>query len=163
MKKLGIVALVVVALVWIFWPASDEARDGEAADAPRLVNQVWVEKLPGDYREKFDIFVAIEDPDGNVGAFARSSAFEGDYSLFEWSASGAGRLDVRMLQQDRRYRVRATTREGGCGRFDYCLKLDGAPRGSRTYGSMREWVIDGSPEQALARARAHVRASLAAE
>ena len=57
-----------------------------------------------------------------------------------------------MLQSDKSHKSRASITKGSpCAPFDYCMRLKGAPRGSKTYVSMEEWVIepqsDFNPQQ----------------
>lgn len=161
MTKKMLVGVVVAAAagVWMAWPEAAPVQPTD--DAPAVENRIWIERMPDNPRDKFDVFVMIEDAnkpkDPGVGVFSRTSAFEGDFSAFSWWRKEDGKFRILMLQKKKAHRLRARTSTRGCEPFDYCLKLDGAPRGSRKYGSMREWVIEPgahpSPQALLDRAR----------
>src|SRR5690606_30465077 len=94
--------------------------------------------------DKFDIFVMLDEP--AAGVFQNTSAYEGDYSAFEWSNPHRGddRYEITMLQQGKRLRLSIHVADEGCRGFDYCMKIKGAPRGASRYVSMKDWVIDSA-------------------
>lgn len=156
-KALCSAAVGISLATWLAWPQVDDPR---AQHAPKVENRVWIERMPDTPRQKFDVFVLIEDAknpsEPGIGVFSRTSAFEGDFTVFNWWRKEPGKFRIYMLQKKKTHRLRAKTTDRGCEPFDYCLKLEGAPRGARKYGSMREWVIEGAttPQAALAEARA---------
>jgi hypothetical protein len=116
-----------------------------------LLNRVWVDHLPNGGNDSVELFVAIDDE--HMGAFQRASQYEGEWALFTHEARGDGVVRLTFPQRgsahDVRYRARACDEPG----FDYCLTLEGAPRGAAEYRSRRGWEVDGgrgrSPASAL--------------
>lgn len=135
---LGIVA-VGVGLVWL-WPSSSpqQVADGSGHE---VLNRVWIERLPTTPRDKINTLLIIEDP--AIGIFQSTSAYEGEFTLFQWQQGDRGELRIHMLQTDKHYKLRARVSERGCEGFDLCLTVKGAPRGPKKYVSMRDWVIGG--------------------
>lgn len=144
--KLSLSALALILLAWWLWPQSDSARESaqSADDLAPLANRIWIDHIPRNERDKVELFVMFEDP--TVGGFSRSSAFEGDWTSFEWSLERG--LRFHMLQAQKTHKVSAKITKGAqCAPFDYCLRLEGAPRAAKRYGSMEDWVITGGAEQ----------------
>lgn len=136
--KLLVLVLVVAGAAWMLWPTSQAQRSHS-----RLINRVWIERLPNAPTEKFDIFLMLGDE--NMGAFQHTSLYEGDYSLFSWDTLASNHVDLVMLQTGRRHRMSFDISSKDCGGFDYCMKVKGAPRGTRHYYSMEDWVIESGP------------------
>jgi len=144
MKKLALLSVVVLGAAW--WFGND--HDGNQVinhnqSRSAVVNRVWIDKIPENLRDKIDVFVAQADP--QFGAFQRTSAYEGDYTVFQWNAGGGNTFDITMLQTGKQYGLRAKVSRENCKQFDVCMTLRGAPRGTTHYYSMKEWVIDGTP------------------
>ncbi len=140
-KKIALSLVTLLILVWWFWPSSYGQGENEltAADMGPMVNRVWINHIPKTERDKIDVFVMIDDP--SFGAFSHTSAFEGDWSSFEWSTDK--KLHIRMLQSGKKHHISATIIKGpGCEPFDYCMRIKGTPRGAKKYVSMEEWVIE---------------------
>lgn len=162
MTKNGkLIALLVVGglLVWGY-----RARNGERGDdgtirddRSEVVNRVWIDKIPEDMRDKLDIFVAQGDP--RFGVFQRTSAYEGDYTVFQWHAHRKGRLHITMLQTGKDHQLGTKVSRKGCKQFDLCMELTGAPRGAKKYYSMKDWVIDAHASEPGA-IRAFIRTKL---
>lgn len=137
-KKMLTVGAVVVALAaGSLWMNDDEAA---VALPETLTNRLWIDRIPVTPQDKFDIFVALADPQN--GVFQHASAYEGDYAVFEWADDNKGGMKITMLQSDRRHRVKVKVSDKGCKPFDYCLELKGAPRGSKLYYSMKDMIIE---------------------
>lgn len=142
MKKLVVFTALVLGAVWLFGSSNDDDQDS-LDGRNHVVNRVWIDKVPENLRDKIDIFVAQADP--QFGAFQRTSAYEGDYTVFQWSAGSKGALSIDMLQTGKQYKLRAKVSHDNCKQFDVCMTLKGAPRGATKYYSMKDWVIDGTP------------------
>lgn len=143
MKKKSIVLVVIVAcaLAWFFLRSNDSDRN--AMDVPAdLVNRVWVDRVPEKAEQKVDVLVMLGEP--KLGQFLRTSVFEGDFAVFEWSEQG-GRLQIVLLQSKAKHKMTASVSRKDCGGFDYCMKVKGAPRGAARYVSMEDWVVE--PQQ----------------
>jgi hypothetical protein len=140
-KYLVLLVLVVCVAWWYFCnkDQSQSSTDTQIADMEPLIDRFWIDHMPKDERDKVDLFVMVSEP--SVGGFSTSSAYEGDWSAFEWTIEKG--LRIHMLQSDKDHKIKAVIIKGdGCKPFDYCLKLKGAPRGSKRYGSMEDWVIN---------------------
>ncbi len=156
MKKLIVVSAVVLGAVWMLRGDSDKDEDTGVNDGRnQVVNRAWIDKIPENMRTKIDVFIAQSDP--QFGAFQTTSAYEGDYSVFQWHGGG-GKLNIVMLQSGKKHKMQGTVSRKNCKEFDLCMTLKGAPRGAKKYYSMEDWVIDGkaTPE----RIQAFIRAKL---
>lgn len=139
-KKIVIIVIGLVALAWILWPSSTPSTPDHGPD-DELVNRIWIDRLPTSATEKINVFVMIDDP--RVGVFEKTSAYEGEFTLFEWRREEDGKIRVFMLQTEKTHKLKARISNKDCGRFDLCMKLKGAPRGPKSYHSMEDWVIGG--------------------
>ncbi len=140
----ALLATFTVALAaWWLWPSSCEKANAPAGgDFETLANRIWIDHMPTTERDKVDVFIMLDDP--TLGMFSTSSAYEGDWAGFEWRLDKG--LVFTMLQADKKHRVSPKLTTGKCAPFDHCLKLKGAPRGSKTYVSMDDWVVNGKSE-----------------
>ncbi len=138
-----LLSLAALTAAWWLWPSSCEtAPKSTGGDFSTLANRVWIDHMPTSERDKIDIFIMLDDP--TLGMFSTSSSYEGDWAGFEWSLEKG--LVLNMLQKNKSYRVRPKVSTGNCAPFDFCMKIGGAPRGSKTYVSMDDWVINGADE-----------------
>lgn len=143
-KKIIIIVIGLAALAWFLWPQGATTTDGPELDS-ELVNRVWIGHVPTSMTDKIDILAMVEDP--RMGVFQNSSAYEGDFSVFEWRHVGddeRGKLRLNMLQTQRTHKMKYRVSNRDCGRFDLCVRIKGAPRGAKRYFSMEDWVIEGS-------------------
>ena len=140
-----VLASLIAAIA--LWPSGDEAAQKDSQqieilsteDMSPLSNRIWIDRIPKDERTKIDVFLMFEEP--TLGGFSRSSAYEGDWTTFEWEFSKG--LHFHMLQSQKRHKITASVTKGAsCKVFDYCLTIKGAPRGAKHYGSMEDWIID---------------------
>jgi hypothetical protein len=133
-------------------------RGGERSDEALLLNRVWVDHLPSGGNDAVELFVAIDDD--RMGAFQRASQYEGEWAIFRHEARGDSILRLTFLQQgathDVRYHAKACDESG----WDYCLTLEGAPRGVTQYRSRRGWEVDAEKGRSPAAALDAVRRSL---
>ena len=128
--------LVLGAIAWMLWPADKSAQDGNPLDA-QLIDRAWIDHMPTYPDEKIDVFFL--DGDSQIGVFQNMSVYEGDYSLFAWGDWSGDRFELTMLQQRESHRVSYRVSDQNCDGFDYCMVVDGTPRGAKTYYSMEEW------------------------
>jgi hypothetical protein len=133
-SKLLIMAMALGAATFTLWP------DSAARHSDEFFNRVWLDRLPQTPTEKFNVLVVLQDP--GAGVFQNTSFYEGDYSVFGWEGHGPGRMKIVMLQTQKRHELRYEVADEGCGGFDYCLRVQGAPRGAERYYSMEDWVIE---------------------
>jgi hypothetical protein len=167
MNKSWILVAVVSAVFFVRWIGSsggDANEDGDAEvlrGSQTILSQLWLDTIPTAPTQKVEVFVAVDEP--QFGVFQRTSAYEGDFALLEWGAHTAGKLSFKMLQTGSTHKLKYKITTSGCEPFELCLKIKGAPRGSKTYGSMKEWVIETvSPAEIEQQVRATVFSSLVA-
>lgn len=158
MKNLIILTAIVLGAVWLLRSDSDNDDASVHDGKNHVVNRAWIDKIPETMRDKIDVFIAHDDP--QYGAFQHTSAFEGDYSVFQWkrAKSGNGKYAITMLQSGRQHQLRARVTRKNCKQFDMCMDLQGTPRGATRYYSMEDWVIEGNATPA--RIQQFIRAKL---
>jgi len=137
-KKAWALGVVLVAGVGFYLTRSDAPTPERTPD--ELVNRIWIDALPTNPKQKVHVFLMVDEP--QLGQFLHTSAFEGDFSLFEWHDRDNGRIDMTLLQSEKKHRVSAAVSSKGCEPFDFCLELKGAPRGAKKYYSMQDWVVE---------------------
>jgi hypothetical protein len=118
---------------------------GEAASAPRLHNQVWIERLPTDDRDMIHHLVMIDEDGERFGAFGKSSQWRHFVELFRW-AREENRLTL-LLPQDRK-RLELGVKVWECAGeapapFQLCLELSNKRKTMRYY-SRHDWSLDGA-------------------
>lgn len=134
--------------VWILLGAGLAAAIGFNAfhstesNAGLLVGRVWVDQLPQRDTDHVEAFLVIEEP--SMGAFQRASSYEGSFELFKYEPRGDGKLVMLFPQSKKKYDVKYDAKTCSVSGFDYCLSLDGAPRGAAKYVSKKGWEIEGS-------------------
>lgn len=144
-SRFAIAAVVLSLGAWWLWPSSSCKNSVAPAggDFDIMADRVWIDHIPTTERDKIDVFVIFADP--TFGVFTTSSAYEGDWAAFEWQLNKG--LELTMLQADTKHKVHPKIMSGAaCAPFDYCMKLKGAPRGSKRYGSMEDWVINSQSD-----------------
>lgn len=156
-RALMISALAAVAGVYLF--SSSGGDDGDVAHVS-WKNRIWIDVMPQSAKQKINAFVAVDDP--RVGLFQKTSAYEGDFSLFAWRGGDGGKVEIEILQTEKRHRLRVETSSRDCGNFDHCMTVKGAPRGAKRYFSMDDWVVDSSAAGTPAALEELVRAKIAA-
>ena len=152
-RPLLLVLTASLLLAWWVWPSHSETTDTtlRGGDFSILANRIWIDHIPTDERDKIHVFLLFDDP--SFGFFSNTSSFEGTWAAFEWHLEKG--LVLSILQNQTTHKVRPKiSSDGHCVPFDYCLKLDGDPKGPGRYGSMEDWVVNSgqgvSAQQALA-------------
>lgn len=139
-KTASLVSAFALLAAWQLWPSSDSHEALRGDQLSTLVNRVWIDAIPSNERDLVDVFAMLDEQ--QIGLFSKNSAFQGDWSAFGWRNKSKGGLVFVSLQDDSHHHVTAKVRKGEvCAPFDYCLKLKGAPRGAKSYGSMEDWII----------------------
>ena len=136
MTRYLVTCLLLGALLWVFWPAGERAQDENPLHT-QLVDRAWIDHMPVYPDDKIDLLFL--DSDSRIGVFQNMSVYEGDFSLFAWRNRSGDRFDLTMLQHRKDHRLRYKVTDRGCGEFDLCMVVEGAPRGARKYFSMEEW------------------------
>lgn len=107
MKKLLFLLFVILAayLFWRWWRADElPAARGQELFYDRL----WVDHMPKNETDTFQIFVAVtEQP---VGVFQSASQWKGAYEMFRYEARGDGKLELVFPQTRSREKSGNTSR-----------------------------------------------------
>ncbi len=118
---------------------------GEAASAPRLHNQVWIERLPTDDRDMIHHLVLVDDEGERFGAFGKSSQWRHFVELFRWAREDA-RLTLLLPQERKRLDLGVKVWEcagEAPAPFQLCLELSNKRQTMRYY-SRHDWSLDGA-------------------
>jgi len=141
LRKVTLVStILLLATAWYCWPESeDDASVSDGVMEQLLVNRIWIDQIPTKERDKVNVFVMVDEP--QIGVFSNSSSFEGEWAMFEWDLTEG--FHLRMLQKDTSHKLKVMVMKDPkrCAPFDYCLKMRGAPKGVKKYGSMEDWII----------------------
>jgi hypothetical protein len=117
--------------------------DDDAAGTKRLVNQVWVERMPESRRDMIGHLSLIKHQRGRIGVVGKSSQWRHFIELFEWKLDGS-KLRLNFPQDERKMQVGVRTwdcRKEAPDPFELCLEISVKDR-KRIYYSRRDWVID---------------------
>jgi hypothetical protein len=139
-------AAVVLALVLGVWTAWHKIFDGNR-EVKRLVNQIWIERMPANERDMIWVGVLMEDGRDRVGIVAHGSQWRVHADAMLWKLDGE-LLRTHFLQDNKRYDFRARTWEceGKAPKpFELCLELKRGKEVFRFY-SRKDWELDGSGE-----------------
>jgi len=136
-----------VAAITLIGGAYSVFRSDSDQSSKLLVGRIWLDHLPKKDTEHFEVFVVVEKEP--VGVFQRASQFEGSYSVFRYELRGDDKVQLLFPQDKSKHEV--TYKAAACNvkDFDYCLDLQGAPRGAKRYLSRKEWLIEGEDPAAL--------------
>ncbi len=138
---LGMIVAAVVAYVAVHRSGShDDSGDGDTLAKNVVLDRIWIDHIPRNDRDTFQIFVAItEQP---FGIFQATSQWKGQFEMFRYEAHGS---ELRVVYGQTGEREKITAKATRCNErgMDYCLALAGASRGVKNYYSMEDWVIDG--------------------
>jgi hypothetical protein len=111
----------------------------------RLINQLWVERMPAHPRDMVWHFVAIDRSRDNlhVGALGQASSWRVQSDGFVWRLKGD---QFAFVTPQNRCRSTFTARTWKCGGeapkpFDLCLDLAGDGKRFRYY-SRKDWAIN---------------------
>lgn len=118
---------------------------GAGAGAPRLHNQVWIERLPVDDRDMIHHLVLVDDEGERFGAFGKSSQWRHFVELFRWAREDA-RLTLLLPQERRRLDLGVKVWEcagEAPAPFQLCLELSNKRKTMRYY-SRHDWSLDGA-------------------
>jgi hypothetical protein len=141
-KIVGAVAAITLA------GAAYSALRSDSGDSSKLlVGRIWLDHLPTKDTEHFEVFVAVEKEP--VGVFQRASQFEGAYSMFRYELRGDDKVQLLFPQDKSKHEVRYKAAACSVKGFDYCLDLEGAPRGTKRYLSRKEWELEGQDTAAV--------------
>ncbi|MEM7159337.1 MAG: hypothetical protein AAF799_41245 [Myxococcota bacterium] len=117
--------------------------DDEAAGTQHVLNQFWIERIPGDSREMIQHLVLIDIDGDRLGATGRSSQWRHLVELFHYGLEG-NRLSLFFPQE--RVRGKVTVKSWECEGeapepFELCLEISDGGHSLMLY-SLEEWNID---------------------
>jgi hypothetical protein len=141
----NIAALAAVGALAVGSYKLGEAVFGEAASAPRLHNQVWIERLPTDDRDMIHHLVMIDEDGERFGAFGKSSQWRHFVELFRWARED-NRLTLLLPQERKRLDLGVKVWEcagEAPAPFQLCLELSNKRQTMRYY-SRHDWSLDGA-------------------
>jgi hypothetical protein len=139
-----IVALAVAGVcLFVGWRlVRTSTSDHETAGTKRLVNQVWIERMPEDSRDIVTHFVVLKHPQGRFGAVGASSQWRHMVEVFQWKLDGK-RLTTFFPQDRVRARVDVETwqcKGEAPEPFELCLRVSSGDRSVVLY-SRDEWRV----------------------
>jgi len=139
MKKVALLILVALGLffLWRWWTGNDAAT----ADRGKAIvyDRVWVDHLPTSETDNFQIFAAVtEQP---MGVFQATSMWKGSFEMFRYVDKGDGKAVITYPQSKESERVSYRAYKCKEAKFQFCLELSGASRGTKKYYSQDGWEI----------------------
>jgi hypothetical protein len=128
---------------WMIW---NRIFDDDQS-TKRLVNQIWLERLPKNERDMIHGGVLVQHDGERVGVVGHGSRWRLHQELFLWRLEG-DKLQTRFPQDGKRFELRVKTWE--CeGKvpepFQLCLEMRHGDRVLKFY-SHKDWTIDGDAE-----------------
>jgi hypothetical protein len=141
-------ALLFAGVVIGLWKTGAWLFDG--GRPVRIVNQIWLERLPRDARDMVHQLVLLDDRGRHLGATGRSSRWRIRVDLLVWAIEG-DRLRLRFPQDGDRADVK--TRVWRCKGeapepFELCLELADDRGRKMTFYSRDAWRV--RPRESLA-------------
>jgi hypothetical protein len=135
-----LVLLAIVAVVGVAtWRWHSSAPADAPGDSKLALDRVWVDHLPRNDRDTFQVFLAITDEP--LGIFQAQSVWKGNFELFRYELAG-NKLRLVFPQDNDRETVQVEARECHEKDMDYCLELTGSSRGAKRYYSRKGWEVD---------------------
>jgi hypothetical protein len=125
----------------LLWQAGSWWTD-QRSDSERLVNQVWIERVPANERDMIWHLIAIQHEDHRFGSLGRSSRWRVAADGFLWERKGD---QFSFVTPQNGCRASLKTRIWKCAGeaprpFELCLELEGHGQKYRYY-SRESWVI----------------------
>ena len=138
-KRRWIVGIALLALGGFIY-VEGRRYFAERSRTSRLVNQVWIERMPRDGRDRVGFFHLQERGERPAGVLGRSSRWRVRAEVFLWGLSD-DQLRMRFPQDGTR--VVATVATWRCrgkapSNFDWCLTVS-TPRGKRSFYTREKW------------------------
>jgi hypothetical protein len=141
-KKLITLALVGACGFGVWKAGGAVLGDSEVEGTQRLINQVWIERMPEDQRDMVGHLVLVDHPRGKVGIVGRSSTWRHLNEIFLWQLRGS-ELGTKFPQD--RVKGKAQVRTWRCegeapAPFELCLEVSHGGRSVVLY-SREDWVV----------------------
>jgi hypothetical protein len=159
MTKTKLVGLVAAAVAtYSVWHSVRGGGEDTETSAKLAFDRLWIDHVPRGETDKINVFVALGEE--AIGVFQQASAWQGNYDLFRFEASGN---EIRTFFPQTKQRERLTVRTRECHdveHMDYCLDISGGSHGVKHYYSQKGWEIgDATLLGALAHADALIQAA----
>ena len=142
-KKVLIGAAAAAGLSFGAWSLCGTCGEEEAQSAELLQNHVWINRLPSNERDMISFFVALDHPEGRIGAVGRSSSWRQLSDVFLWRLEGQ-RLNLYFGQEEVKWKPKAKAwrcEDDAPAGFELCLKIWDDNHTVLLY-SRDEWEID---------------------
>lgn len=139
--KAWVNVLMMAGALFGAWQLGRIFFGGESGNK-RLVNQLWIERMPRDPRDMVHGALLIEHEGRRFGVVGRSSRWRGHQDAFLWGMDG-DELRTRFPQDGKRFRLQVAVRdcEGEAPRpFQLCLEARAGDRVLRFF-SRKDWVV----------------------
>ncbi len=106
--------------------------------------------MPKSPKDEVSAFIIVRASEKNqYGSLFNGSLYRGTYDTFHWTPEGEDGAKMRMVQDDRTYKIRTESCEPDAG-FQYCVQIHGDPQGTVRYQSRKRWGL-GKPKSQLPR------------
>jgi len=113
---------------------------GDAADVP-IHDRLWLTAIPKKTTDTVGALMIVRASESRqYGGIFKGSLWRGVYDSFHWQPEGEHRAHMRMLQDDKVFKVRTEPCEPTTG-FHYCVLVHGDPQGEVRYQSRRLWGL----------------------
>jgi hypothetical protein len=114
--------------------------DRDAADVP-LHDRLWLTAVPKSVKDSVGVLTIVRASESRqYGWIFKGSLLRGVYDTFHWQPDGEHRAHMRMLQDDKVYKIRTEACEPSTG-FHYCVLVHGDPQGEVRYESRKLWGL----------------------
>jgi hypothetical protein len=151
-RLLAVLGFLGLGVALAMCASSDETQGEDAI----LEGRIWLDRVPDQRGDDVQIAVFVaggedaKDWRGTV-ALAKGNAFRGDFERFRYHLPGGGKMRLQPLPSggvsSPTFKARTCSEEG----FDFCLDVEGFPRGPKRYRSKHGWEVEpGSPPDAAA-------------
>jgi hypothetical protein len=151
MKKL-MVAGVLAAVAFGGWRWQHASHDGHRRNL--AINRFWVDHLPANERDVFNVFVA-NAPEG-LGGFAEETMWKGQIERFRFDIDG-DKIHAVFPWSDTTEDIKLNARPCHEQGMDYCLELSGSTHGVKRYYSRTGWTRKSGEDVDAFKARAFAR------
>lgn len=114
--------------------------DRDAADVP-LHDRLWLTAIPKKPKDTVGVLTILRASESKqYGWLFKGSLLRGVYDTFHWQPDGEHRALMRMIQDDKVYKIRTEPCEPSAG-FHYCVLVHGDPQGEVRYESRKLWGL----------------------
>lgn len=123
-------------------------RGGDAADVP-IHDRLWLTAVPKKPKDSVGVLAVVRASEKwQYGWLFKGSLLRGTYDTFHWQPDGEHRAAMRMIQDDKVYKVRTEACEPSAG-FHYCVLVHGDPQGEVRYQSRKLWGLSRPKNSAM--------------